>query len=73
MTAPRYSAGEGLLWIKGRAYAETGTSRRVQSEHDQRELGHVRKWRMGGGEELLTKRSVLGQETGIPKVAELYR
>lgn len=41
MTFPRYGGGENLLQLYGRAQAQAGVSGRVQSGHDQAELGHV--------------------------------
>ena len=39
MTASEYGGGERLLYLKGRAYSEAGTSWRVQNEQEQIELG----------------------------------
>lgn len=47
MASPKYHGGESLLYIKGRAQAQAGTSERIQSEHDPK-VGHV--WRMESGE-----------------------
>lgn len=57
MTVPRYGRGEILLQIKGRAQLDADTSKRVQKEHDQTELGHVKM-----GEERVRPRGQEGKE-----------
>lgn len=50
MGAARYGGGESLLQVSGRAQLESEIAERVQSGHDQTELGHVGKGEGRAGE-----------------------